>query len=86
MLIPLLISLAFTKQEFNTIISKGLLFTLYLGLASLGLTVARAVAASLLDTQSTLSKLRILLVTVLYSSIAVLIFIASAVSYKQIFI
>lgn len=72
--------ITFTKAEFNAILGKLLTFTLYIGLASLGFTVARNVATSVLDSHGTFGKLKVLLTTIFYSAIAVMIFIATTVS------
>lgn len=81
--------ITFTKIEFNAILSQLLTFTLYIGLASLGLTVARNIAVSVLDSHGTLGKLRVLLTTIFYSGIAVMIFIATTViltEFKRVYL
>lgn len=78
--------LGFTRDQFTTVIKFGLLYTNYIGLGSLGLTIARAIANSILDTNNKLlQKLTSFLYTIFFSIIAATIFFGSTVSNMSVY-
>lgn len=75
--------LGFTKDQFNVAVKQGLLVGIYIGLASLAVTIARSILYAVLETPGTFSKILSLLGTVFYGAIATLIFISSTVSHTR---
>lgn len=70
---------AFSKDQFENVLKQGITITIYLGLISLGITALRALSSALFDTQG--SKVSTVISTLLYSAIAGLLFLASAVCF-----
>ncbi|GLV46648.1 uncharacterized protein CBL_11509 [Carabus blaptoides fortunei] len=71
--------IAFTKDQFNSLVRQAIPLTVFIGIISLGVTVARAVALAVTESTTVASKVGNVIVTVLYALIAVLIFTASTV-------
>lgn len=70
----------FTKEQFNEVVRQAIPITIFVGVASLSITFARALAVAVTDPPSLLAKLTGLLTTVFYGLVAILIFTASTVS------
>ncbi|XP_018330116.1 lipase maturation factor 2 [Agrilus planipennis] len=71
--------IAFSMDQFDNAVKQGLLVAVYFGLASLGLTIARAIAVAVSDSPATTSKVISLITTVFYAVLATIIFISSTV-------
>jgi len=71
---------AFTKQEFDWVLSRVVPGTVYLGLGSLALVVLEALTVSIVDVPGTLSKILTVLSTLFYTAVAAFIFSISIVS------
>ena len=71
---------AFTKQEFDWILSRVVPGTVYLGLGSLALIVLEALTMSIVDVPGTFSKISTVLSTLFYTAVAAFIFGISIVS------
>ncbi|XP_019875245.2 lipase maturation factor 2-like [Aethina tumida] len=72
-------NIAFTKTQFDQVVSRGLTYTTYFGIASLGLTVIQAFGQILFDSQASGSKVLNSLTAVLYGGLATLLFFSSTV-------
>lgn len=72
-------NLMFTKDQFNNVVRQAIPITIFIGVASLGITIARALAMAVTEPNTYISKLTGLLVTLFYGFIALLIFTASTV-------
>jgi hypothetical protein len=70
---------AFTKQEFDWVLSHVVPGSVYLGLGSLALIVAEALTVSM-DIPGTFSKISSVLTTLFYTAVAAFIFGISLVS------
>lgn len=72
--------IAFTKENLDFVLKNGLPITVYYGLVSLGITILGALSKTLFDGQSsTFSKIVNGFSTILYSLLALLIFLTSTV-------
>jgi hypothetical protein len=71
---------AFTKQEFDWLLSRVVPGTVYLGLVSLAVIVLEALTLSIVDVPGTFSKISTVLTTLFYTAIAAFIFGISIVS------
>ena len=74
---------AFTKQEFDWMLSRVVPGTVYLGLGSLALIVLEALTVSIVDVPGTFSKISTVLSTLFYTAVAASIFGISIVSVAQ---
>ncbi|KAG5889431.1 hypothetical protein JTB14_032764 [Gonioctena quinquepunctata] len=72
-------SIAFTKSQFDTLLSRALTYTIYFGLASLVTTILYALSNVLFDNQGSGNKPLAVLSTIFYAAIACLIFSSSTV-------
>ncbi|CAH1105727.1 unnamed protein product [Psylliodes chrysocephalus] len=70
---------AFTKAQFDKHISQALLYIIYFGLVSLATTILYVLSSVLFDNQSFGNKFFSVISTILYSGIAVLLFLSSTV-------
>jgi len=71
---------AFTKQEFDWVLSRVVPGSVYLGLGSLALVVAEALTVSIMDIPGTFSRISAVLTTLFYTAVAAFIFGISIVS------
>jgi len=76
--------IAFTKQEFDWMLSRVVPATVYLGLGSLALIVLEAVTVSIVDFPGTYSKISTVLSTLFYTAVAAFIFGISIVPYSSL--
>jgi hypothetical protein len=74
---------AFTKQEFDWMLSRVVPGTVYLGLGSLALIVLEALTVSIVDVPGTFSKISTVLSTLFYTAVAAFIFGISIVSVAR---
>jgi hypothetical protein len=71
---------AFTKQEFDWVLSRVVPGSVYIGLGTLALIVLEAVTVSIVDAPGTFSKISTVLSTLFYTAVAAFIFGISIVS------
>lgn len=74
--------IGFTQEDFDYALSRAVPYSIYIGMASLGLTVANAVTNSIINVKGTQKKLVTTLVTLLYTGIVASLFALSTVSIK----
>lgn len=71
---------AFTKEQFDYVLSRVVSFSICVGIASLGLTAVDSVANSAMTTKGTRNKITTTIVTIFYTIAVCLIFAISLVS------
>lgn len=70
---------AFTKEQFDYVLSRAVPISIYMGVISLGFTVANAIVVSLLAVKGTRNKIVTTLITSLYTAAVCFIFALSIV-------
>lgn len=76
--------LAFTKEQFDYILSRVVSFSICVGIASLGLTAVDSIANSATTTKGIRNKVTTATVTIFYTIAVCLIFAISLVSIQQV--
>lgn len=77
--VKIILFLAFTKEQFGSLVQQAIPLTIFIGIISLGVTVARAVAVAVTESSGLASKVGSVSVTLFYGIVAVLVFTASSV-------
>ncbi|XP_015121845.1 lipase maturation factor 2 [Diachasma alloeum] len=76
--------IGFTYEQFDQFLARGLPLAIYIGLASLGFTVADAITHSILSNKPTTTRLFTFLTTTLYTIAVCFLFAMSAVSFSSL--
>ncbi|KZC09035.1 PREDICTED: lipase maturation factor 2-like [Dufourea novaeangliae] len=77
-------NIAFTQEQFDYVLSRAIPISIYIGVASLGFTIADAVVNSLITTKGARNKIITTLVTCLYTIAVCYIFAISTVPYATL--
>ncbi|XP_033224978.1 lipase maturation factor 2-like [Belonocnema kinseyi] len=77
-------AIAFTQKQFDEVLAKAVPISVYIGMISLGFTVADAVTNSILNVKGLKKKVTTTLVTVFYTLIVGSIFALSVVPYSSL--
>ncbi|XP_063985646.1 lipase maturation factor 2-like [Diachasmimorpha longicaudata] len=76
--------IGFTYEQFDQFLGRGLPLAIYIGLASLGFTVADALTHSILSNKPTTTRLFTFLVTTIYTFAVGFLFAMSAISFSSL--
>lgn len=76
--------IAFTQEQFDHVLSRVIPISIYIGVISLGITVANAIVASLLAVKGLKNKIFTTFITILYTVAVCFIFAISIVPYSTL--
>jgi len=82
---PFFFFIAFTQEQFDYVLSHVVLFSIYIGLASLALTIVDSIVNSIYFTKGTYNKITTMIVTIFYLKAICWIFAISLVSIPNSF-
>ncbi|XP_076239809.1 lipase maturation factor 2 [Calliopsis andreniformis] len=77
-------NITFTQEQFDYVLSRAILISIYIGVASLGFTIADAIVNSLLTVKGIRNKIFTTFVTSLYAAAVCFIFTISIVPYATL--
>ncbi|XP_029157826.1 lipase maturation factor 2-like [Nylanderia fulva] len=77
-------NIAFTKEQFDYVLSRIVTFSMFIGLASLGLTAVDSIANSIMTAKGLRNKITTTIVTLFYTIAVCLIFVISLVPYSTL--
>ncbi|XP_031845140.1 lipase maturation factor 2 isoform X2 [Nomia melanderi] len=77
-------NIAFTQEQFNYVLSRAIPISIYIGVASLGFTIADAIVNSLITVKGVQNKVVTIFVTGLYTVAVCFIFAISIVPYTTL--